>query len=340
MRKITFAGGVEKFAKSDRLMAVTSEIWDRDPFLLGTPDGTVDLRTGNLREPILRRHHQDHRGRAGRDPIVPRWLKFLDETFGDPDLIRFIQQWNGYCLTGDISEHALVFGFGNGGNGKGVWLNTSPAIMADYATTAAMETFTASKYRPASDRTGHAARRADGDGERNRRRPRSWAESRIKQLTGGDPITARFMQKDFFTFQPNLQADHHRQPQAAAAECGRGRPPALQPHPLHRTPAKIDKQLGGKAQGEWPGILRWMIDGCLDWQANGLVRPESVIAATESYFDDQDLMAQWLSEECDVETVNKVRFENRQPDYLARGAVLFTAEANSRAARRRSAWRC
>ena len=76
----------------------------------------------------------------------PRWLQFLNETFGDADLIRFIQQWCGYCLTGDIREHALVFGSGNGGNGKSDWLSTIAGIMSDYAMTAAMETFTASKF--------------------------------------------------------------------------------------------------------------------------------------------------------------------------------------------------
>ena len=82
------------------------------------------------------------------------------------------------------------------------------------------------------------------------------------------------MQKDFFTFQPALQADHHRQPQAAAAECGRSRSPALQSHSLHSHAGRMSTAAAGeKLKAEWPGILRWMIEGCLDWQANGLVRP-------------------------------------------------------------------
>ena len=220
VRKISFAGGVEKFAKSDRSMAVTSEIWDRDPFLLGTPDGTVDLRTGELREPDPRDGITKITAVAPAPSAdCPRWLQFLDETFGDADLIRFIQQWNGYCLTGEISEHALVFGFGNGGNGKGVWLNTVAGIMADYATTAAMDTFTASK----NDR--HPTELAMLRGARmvtasETEEGRSWAESRIKQMTGGDPDHRAVHAKGFLHLSADLQADDHRKPQAVAAQRG------------------------------------------------------------------------------------------------------------------------
>jgi putative DNA primase/helicase len=307
VRKISFAGGVEKFAKSDRAMAVTSEIWDCDPFLLGTPDGTVDLRTGKLREPAPTDGITRITAVSPADAAdCPRWLQFLDETFGDADdgaLIRFIQQWNGYCLAGDISEHALVFGFGNGGNGKGVWLNTTAGIMGDYATTAAMETFTASKFdrHPTELAMLRGARMVTAS---ETEEGRSWAESRIKQLTGGDPITARFMQKDFFTFQPTFKLTiigNHKPLLQNVDDAARRRFNLI---PFNRVPACVDKQLGEKLKVEWPGILRWMIDGCLDWQKNGLTRPESVIRATESYFEVQDSMAQWLAQECDAEPGN------------------------------------
>jgi putative DNA primase/helicase len=290
-------------------MAVTSEIWDCDPFLLGTPAGTVDLRTGKLREP-------DPADGITRITAVspaatvdcPRWLQFLEETFGDAELIGFIKQWCGYCLTGDINEHALVFGFGNGKNGKSVWLNVITGILNDYATTAAMETFTASKF----DR--HPTELAMLKGARlvtasETEEGRSWAESRIKQITGGDPITARFMQKDFFTFQPNFKLTiigNHKPLLRNVDEAARRRFNMI---PFNRTPADPDPLLGQKLRTEWPGILRWLIEGCLDWQQCGLVRPESVIAATESYFDDQDLLSQWLDEACDAEPGNRYKWE-------------------------------
>jgi putative DNA primase/helicase len=140
------AFGVERFAKVDPKVAVTIGYWDSDPWLLGTPGGTVDLQTGELRE------SSQHDGITKSTAVAPddtgdcpRWLKFLVETTGnDGELIRFLQQWCGYSLTGITREHALVFVYGPGGNGKSVFLNIVTNILQGYATTAAMDTFTAS----------------------------------------------------------------------------------------------------------------------------------------------------------------------------------------------------
>ena len=137
VRKISFAGGVEKFARGDRRVAVTSEFWDRDAFSMGVPGGTLNLRTGRVRASVP---GEGVSKQAAVAPLLgaptPVWDRFLLETFdGDLELIRYIQCWFGYCLTGDTSEHALWFGFGNGGNGKGVLINTISWIMGDYAET-------------------------------------------------------------------------------------------------------------------------------------------------------------------------------------------------------------
>jgi len=136
--KTAFASGVERFAKVDPKIAVTIEYWDADPWLLGTPAGTVDLRTGLLRDSL-----QDD-GITKSTAVAPlqedclRWLRFLSETTGDDaELIRFLQQWCGYSLTGLTREHALVFVYGPGGNGKSVFLNVVASILTDYGTTAA-----------------------------------------------------------------------------------------------------------------------------------------------------------------------------------------------------------
>ncbi|MFK4724844.1 phage/plasmid-associated DNA primase [Bradyrhizobium niftali] len=143
-RKTAFASGVEKFAQSDPAFAVTAKHWDPDPFLLGTPAGTVDLRTGALRP-------ADPRDAITKSTAVspsehadcPIWMGFLRQaTADDPAMVRFLQQWAGYCLTGDTREHALLFAHGPGGNGKSVFLNTITGIMRDYAIPAPAETFT------------------------------------------------------------------------------------------------------------------------------------------------------------------------------------------------------
>jgi putative DNA primase/helicase len=299
--KAAFATGVERLAQSDRTFAVTSEIWDADPWLLGTPGGTVDLRTREIRAAAREDYITKTVAVAPADtPHCPLWLKFLNQTcVGDAELIRFLQQWCGYSLTGSIQEHALLFVHGPGGNGKGVWLNTVSNIMGDYCRTAAMDTFTASKH----DR--HTTELAALKGARRvcaseTEEGRAWSEVRIKQLTGGDRIAARFMRQDFFEFSPQFKLTiigNHVPELHNVDDAARRR---FNLAPFTHKPPVIDKQLEGKLRAEWPDILRWMIEGCLDWQKNGLVRPAAVTTSTADYFSDQDLMAQWIEDCCEI----------------------------------------
>jgi putative DNA primase/helicase len=305
VRKTSFAAGVERYARSDPTFAVTSAAWDVDRYLLGTPKGTVDLKTG-----LLRRSLPDE-GITKITAVAPSatadcpiWLDFIGQaTNGDVGKALFLQQWAGYCLTGDVSEHALVFCHGDGGNGKGVLLNTAVGIMADYAVVAPADTFTASNH----DR--HPTELAMLRGARlvaasETEQGRAWAENRIKQLTGGDPITARFMRGDFFTFDPEfkLMIIGNHQPALANVDNSTRRRFNIVPF-LHK-PSAPDLRLTERLRTEWPAILRWMIDGCLDWQRNRLTRPLSVLDATAAYFEDQDLFGQWLSCCCEVQLGN------------------------------------
>lgn len=305
VRKVTFAAGVERFAQGDQAFAVSAGDWDRDLFLLGTPGGTVNLRTGVLRQSDPRDGITKLTSVTPADRAdCPRWLQFLDETTGtDRDLIRFLQQWGGYCLTGDTREHALFFGYGPGGNGKSVFVNAYTGILSDYAVTAAMDTFTASRgdKHPTELAMLRGARLATAS---ETEEGKSWAEARIKSITGGDAVSARFMRQDFFTFMPAFKlliVGNHKPVLHNVDDAARRRFNIV---PFTRRPATPDRELESKLRAEWPGIFRWLIEGCLDWQANGLVRPESVKAATESYFSDMDMFGQWLEEECDVEPGN------------------------------------
>jgi putative DNA primase/helicase len=137
-----------------------------------------------------------------------------------------------------------------------------------------------------------------------------WAEARIKQMTGGDAISARFMRQDFFTFRPQFKltiVGNHKPALQNVDEALRRRFNII---PFTRKPEKPDRNLEAKLLNEGPGILRWMIDGCLDWQANRLVRPESIVTATNEYFEEQDLFGHWLEECCDVERDNPHKWEN------------------------------
>ena len=299
LAKAATAAAVERFAQADPALAVTAALWDSDPWLLGTPGGTVDLRTGSLRPS----NREDYITRLtavtpADVPECPLWLDFLWKTTGgDAALIRFLRQWCGYALTGDTREHALLFVFGPGGNGKTVFLATIIGILAEYTRTAAMETFTASP----SDR--HPTDLAMLRGARlvtasETEEGRAWAESRIKQMTGGDVIAARFMRQDFFEFRPQFKLTiigNNKPVLRNVDDAARRRFNVV---PFVRRPAEPDRQLEEKLRAEWPTILRWMIDGCVDWQRHGLTRPAVVLAATAEYFSEQDSVQQWVEECC------------------------------------------
>jgi putative DNA primase/helicase len=326
MRRTAFAAGVERFARSDPALAVTATAWDSVPFLIGTPGGTVELLGGTLRpaEPFEMITKVTAVALAAQ-AACPLWLRFLDETTGgDPELIRLLQQWFGYCLTGSTREHALMFIHGDGGNGKSVFLNTITGIMGDYAVTAPMDSFTLSNgdRHPADLAMLRGARLvAASETEQGR----SWAESRIKQLTGGDPISARFMRQDWFTFTPTFKmtiVGNHAPMLTSVDDAMRRR---INIVPFMHKPEVPDHTLETRLRKEWPGILRWAIDGCLDWLQNGLVRPACVTASTAAYFEDQDIMGQWLAQCCKVEIGNERIWTSSSDLYRSWTAFAKTA---------------
>ena len=291
---------VERLAKADRRIAATIDQWDADPWLLNTPGGIVDLRTGNMRPACP----QDYCTKITAVPPggdCPTWLAFLERvTGGDRDLIGYLRRVCGYALTGITREHALFFLYGTGANGKSVFVSTVAGILAGYHTTAPIETFTASQSeRHPTDLAGlRGARLVTAvETEEGRR----WAESKIKTLTGGDKISARFMRQDFFEFIPNFKlaiAGNHKPGLRSVDEAIRRRLNLI-PFAVTIPPVERDLELAEKLKAEWPGILAWMINGCLQWQANGLQRPEAVKAATASYLEAEDGFAAWIEDCCE-----------------------------------------
>jgi putative DNA primase/helicase len=332
--KSSFASGVERFARADRTFAVTSDIWDSNPFLLATPSGTVELVTGVLRAADPADHISKLAAVVPSETAdCPRWLAFLSESTGeDAGMIRFLQQWCGYSLTGDTREHQFAFVYGPGGNGKTTFINTINGILGDYATVASMDCFTTTKYEQhptdlamlRGARVVTAAETAEG---------RSWNEQRIKELTGGDKISARFMRQDFFRYVPTfkLMIIGNHVPNLRRVDDAERRRINIIPFVLK--PKKIDKLLVEKLKTEWPGILRWMIDGCLDWQNNGLIPAKTVTQATKEYFENQDLFAQWLEEKCDAEPGNE--FKTATSAQLFKSWMEFTTTAGEESGSRK-----
>jgi putative DNA primase/helicase len=290
---------VEKLARSDPRHATTTDEWDRDIWLLNTPGGVVDLRDGSLRA-----HARDDRmtkiATAQPRGSCPTWLSFLDAaTAGDTELQAYLARMVGYCLTGSTQEHALFFLYGTGGNGKSVFINTVASILGDYATHAPMDTFMEARGdRHPTDMAGLRGARlvCSVETEQGRR----WAESRIKALTGGDPVSARFMRQDFFQFVPQFKlivAGNHK-PAIRNVDEAMKRRLHLVPFTVTIAPENRDRQLAQKLLAERDGILAWAVRGCLEWLQHGLMPPQSVVDATEEYFDSEDATGRWIAERC------------------------------------------
>jgi putative DNA primase/helicase len=290
---------VERMARSDRRHVREAALFDADPWALNTPLGVVDLMTGQLR-PHRQAYHFTKVTATAPAGDCPRWRSFLSEIAqGDGAVVAYLQRWAGYMLTGTTREHAFLVPHGPGGNGKGVLMNTLASVMGDYATTAPMETFMASQHdRHPTDLAGLRGARLVVAQETEA--GRVLAEARIKALTGGDRIAARFMRGDFFEFTPVFKlvmVGNHRPVIRNPDDAMRRRLHLL---PLTFKPEKPDHTLPDQLKAEMPGILAWAVEGCLAWQREGLGMPALVKAATDDYFAEQDLLGQWLAERCEV----------------------------------------
>ena len=308
--KLASAGtvsGVERLARADRRHAATTDEWDADPWLLNTPGGVVDLKTGRMR-PHERTDRMTKITTATPGGDCQTWRQFIDEvTGGDKELEFYLQRMVGYALTGSTQEHALFFLYGTGANGKSVFVNTLATILGDYATNAPMDTFMETRTdRHPTDMAGLRGARfvAAIETEQSKR----WAESKLKNLTGGDKISARFMRQDFFEFFPQFKlfvAGNHK-PAIRNIDEAMKRRLHLIPFTITVPPERRDKNLQQKLLAERDGILAWAVQGCLDWQRHGRLKPpQRVVDATEEYFEAEDALGRWLDERCVRETCAK-----------------------------------
>jgi len=296
---------VERLAKADRRHAAIIEQWDRDPWLLNTANGVIDLHSGQLR-PHDRLGYLTKIAAAGLAPETEqptRWLSFLNDiTNGDTELQSYLARMAGYSLTGITSEHTFFFLYGTGANGKSVFLNTLATVLGDYGTNAAMDTFLESKSdKHPTDLAGlRGARLVTAiEVEKGRR----FADAKIKSLTGGDKITARFMRQDFFEFSPQfkLVIAGNDKPYLRDVDEAMRRRLHLVPFTVTVPLEKRDHNLSEKLLAERDAILRWAVNGCLDWQRVGLNPPACVTSATGEYLESQDSLGRWIADECRVE---------------------------------------
>jgi putative DNA primase/helicase len=328
---------IERLAKADRVLAATVEQWDAVPRKFNDTESTIDLRTGCPRTPN-RTDYITQKGGCQAAPVGtphPIWSAFLNRiTANDRELIAFLQRYIGYCLTGETVEHVFVFAYGSGANGKGVFLNTIVKVFGDYATVADMATFIDSK----NDR--HPTDIAKLRGARlvvaqETQQGRSWDEAKIKAITGGDRQTARFMRQDFFDFYPTFKlfiAGNHK-PRLQNVDEAMRRRLLLVPFTVQIPPTERDTKLAEKLEAEWPAILRWAIDGCLEWQRTGLAPPAVVTDATDEYFAGEDSFGQWLEDRCDADPGNNHKWD-KVADLFTDWSVYAEAEGDRRVSKK------
>jgi P4 family phage/plasmid primase-like protien len=275
---------------------------NRDGWLLNVRNGTIDLRTGQLRK-----HQQADLitklapVRFDPDAQCPRWTDFLKRVLVDDELIGFLQRAAGYALTASVAEHVLFFLHGTGRNGKSTFLKVILTLLGDYCKTIDPNLLVA-KCHPE-----HSTGLTDLDGRRfistvEVEDGQRMAESLVKQLTGGENINARRMRQDNYEFEVThkifLAANH--KPEIRGTDEGIWSRIKLIPFDVFIPPEErikdLDKILIAE---EGPGILNWLVQGCLEWQRTGLAEPQAVTDATAGYRTEMDALAGFLDDRCD-----------------------------------------
>lgn len=296
-------------ARSAEGTRVRVEDMDARPYELNTPAGVVNLRTATLAKPDPSALHSRSTPVAPDFDATPtRWLAFLAETFaGEPEVTTYVQRLLGLSLIGSVIEPVLPFCHGSGANGKSTLLDVAQAILGigddGYARPAPADLLLANAHGP-----GHPTELANLAGARlvvasELEAGQRFAEARIKQLTGKDTISARFMRQDFFSFRPThtIWLLANDQPAVRVGGPAFWRRLRLVPFlnvvpPEHRI-GDLSEQL---IDAEGPAILAWCVRGAADYLAHGLGEPASVKVATEGYAHDQDTVAQFLEERCEI----------------------------------------
>ena len=295
-------------------VTVSQELLDTNPDTLNTLSGPVNLKTGQLDAPCPKDlHTKSTTVPYDANATCPTWEKvILDICMGDVDLVSFLQRWFGYCVTGHVSEQVMVVHYGNGSNGKSSILGTIEKIIGDYSKIAAPQLL-------ASDKSGnrHPTEIADLAGSRmvlthESGENMTLREDFVKQATGDDKLKGRLMGQDFFEFYPShkIQLLTNHKPKIVGTDDGIWRRVVLVPYSAKfGTKAQFDageathmkdNTLNFKIKAEYSGILNWLIVGATQWYKIGLNPPESVLAASNDYREEQNILQMFVDEICTV----------------------------------------
>lgn len=292
-----------KLARSIPELVVRPEDLDKDPMLLGVRNGVIDLRTAQLRQAVPE-DYITKQCPVAFDPaaICPVFEEFLEDVTNDePESAAYMQRIMGYSLSGSTAEQCLFFLHGSGSNGKTTFLNVVKDVLGpDYCLQTPSDTLMVKKGdRGASNdlaRLKGVRVSVSNEVEEGSR----LSEALIKQMTGSDVVSARFLFKEFFDYTPQFKvwiAGNH-QPVIRGTDDGIWRRLHLVPFSATFSAESKDKEMPEKLRAELPGILNFMIRGCQQWQKIGLNPPRTILDAGAEYKAEMDILGQWVEENC------------------------------------------
>lgn len=307
-------------ARSVKSLATRTSDYDRGPFLLTVGNGTLELSTGKLRE-------------ARRDDLItratdvlyepsataPRWRQFLNEVFGgDAEIIGYVQRAVGYSLTGNTREQCFFLLCGSGANGKTTFLETIVKLLGTHASTAGFSTFLVQHNQggPRNDVAALCSARFVKAAEAEHKA--SMDEAIMKQLTGEDTISARFLFKEGFEYRPQFKiwlATNHKPSIWETSDAIWRRIKLIEFNHQFAGP-RADLALRGKLEAELPGILAWAVQGCLEWKKIGLKEPQRVSRATLGYRQESDQIGRFIKDRCDLQPDRRTPAKQLYEDYV------------------------
>ncbi|WPE18696.1 phage/plasmid primase, P4 family [Candidatus Thioglobus autotrophicus] len=307
-----------KLAKTEKGIPLRVNDLDKNPYLLGVNNGVINLKTGGLRiNTELEFITKQAPVTFNPDATCPKWISFLDQAMnGDKDMIEYLQRITGYSLTGITTEQKLFFLYGFGANGKSVFVNTIQDLLGDYAMQTPVSTLM-TKNKGSINNDVARLRGARFVATTETEEHSKFNESEVKQLTGGDTITARFLNQEFFEFRPEfklwISGNHKPIP---GDGYGIWRRLILIPFDIVVEEKNRDRNLPNKLREELPGILNWAIDGCLKWQEDGLKTPQKILTAIKEYKTEMDTVQNWIDDCWD---------SNPNPNLEIKAAALYSS---------------
>jgi putative DNA primase/helicase len=263
----------------------------------------------------------------------PAWIKFLDDiTAGDLELVGYLQRAVGYTMTGKTSEHVFFMLHGGGTNGKSTFIEAIRTVFGDYARASAFTTFMQqqSPSAPRNDLAALAGARfvtatESDDGN-------VVAEAFLKQVTGGDKVTARFLRQELFEFTPNfkLWLSTNHKPNIRGTDNGIWRRIKLLPFAVKIADDKMDRSLPEKLKAEAAGILAWAVEGSNEYRTRGLNEPDCIKFATNEYRGDEDPVGKFLATQCAMRPLAKVGSRNLYNAFKAWASNNFERQLDER----------